>query len=83
MSDRLREIIQCHLVKAGKEGRARLCLEAEISLSTLSGYLGKRAHQSTPRPETAYRVALACGCTQEEALELSKECSSEAKENTA
>ncbi len=36
-----------------------------------------RKRESTPTPEQAYRLALACGCSREDALAIKQECSPE------
>lgn len=70
MSGRLLEVLRNYLVVHGNEG-----------LATLSGAVDR--HQVTverwiktgriPSPNYAYKLALACGCTPEDSLDMAKD----------
>jgi transcriptional regulator with XRE-family HTH domain len=70
----LRELVANAVTKNGKMGKEKLALKAGLSPSLVANVLNGHA----PLPKNAYQLALACGCTDEEALELSKGSSLEA-----
>lgn len=67
------------ITKMGDMGKEKLAVKAGVSPSTVRSV----ANGHVPLPKNAYRLALACGCTDEEALELAKECSSDRAKDTA
>lgn len=73
-------MIETYLIQAGKNGPSKLAIEAQCSLRIVYS-IKNDGH--IPRAELAYRLALACGCGDEEALALAKECSSETARETA
>ncbi len=78
MDSRLGNIVQQFLVREGAGGKAQLCLAVKKSEQTLVRWI----KSGVPTQHDAYRIALACGCSDEEALSISQEeCpSEEAKE---
>lgn len=79
MSERLIERIEKHLISGGKNARVKLCADAEISLSTLDNVLGNRTNSQSHSANTLFRLAKACGCDEQEALELAKCAPAKAK----
>lgn len=75
-SGRLKAVIDKHLLVGGKGAREALCVKAGISYSTLSHLLAPGSRY-TPRPKMIVRIALACGCTEEEAVALAGKASSQ------
>lgn len=74
MSSRLRKTIETLLVKKGPAAKVGLCEAIERSEQTLNRWL----RDGVPTAHEAYKLALACGCTDEEALALAaEECPSE------
>lgn len=76
MSERLKDMIETYLIHAGTNGAWKLSTAANVSMRTV--YLVKN-NRHVPKPDVAYKLAKACGATEEEALALAKGCSSEAK----
>lgn len=72
-------MIQKYLIKAGRNGMAQLSIDSGLSISTLR----KTLSGHIPLGDNTYRLALACGCTEEEALNLAKECPSKTARETA
>jgi hypothetical protein len=72
MGRRLKEVIERYLVKNGSEGKTQLSLTLHKAPRTIDRWL----KDGITSAHNAYKLALACGCSEEEALELSKECSS-------
>lgn len=70
---RLAELINTVILKEGSAGKARLALVAEREQRMVERY---KKGQSIPQPDKAYKLALACGSTEEVALEIAKECAS-------
>jgi transcriptional regulator with XRE-family HTH domain len=83
MSERLRKKIQEYLIRTDGNAKMKLCAAADISQSTLDNALGKRKKSKPPTADTVYRLALACGCSEEEALALASECTSMRVRETA
>lgn len=74
MSSRLRNLIQTQLVKKGPALKVELCQAIDRSEQTLNRWL----KDGVPNAHEAYKLALACGCSEEEALKIAKEeCPSE------
>lgn len=58
-----------HIAVNGMAGKADLCKAANRGMRSVETWLAGK-----PVPETLrYKLALACGCTHEEALELAQE----------
>lgn len=76
MSNRLRELINKHIVVNGNRGKAQLALAANRSEQMIDRY---RKGTSSPGQDVGYQLALACGCSKEDALKLAGEGSSEVK----
>lgn len=78
MSKRLKGMIDAVLVKEGRTaGKARLAAAVGKHPLTVTRWIktGK-----IPEPNDRYKVALACGCSEEDSLAIAKETSSEATE---
>lgn len=73
---KLRDKVETFLVKTGKSAKEILAIKAGVSPSTIA----KIKNGRVPLPSNAYRLAVACGCGEEEALEIARECSSLAKD---
>ena len=67
---RLVKKIADYVTVNGNKGRSQLAIAAERSEQMIDRYI---KGQSTPSAQTRYRLALACGCTHEEALGLAQE----------
>ena len=80
MTQRLANKMTEVILKEGVGGRARLSLAAEKSDQMIDRY---RKGLSKPPAKVAYKLALACGFTEEEALDEAKELSSDAARETA
>lgn len=76
MSRRLAELMNEVVLKGGARGKSTLALAAGKSEKMIDRY---RKQLSTPPTDVARALALACGCSEEDALALARECSSEAK----
>jgi transcriptional regulator with XRE-family HTH domain len=64
----LKDRVEEALIKAGKNGKTRLAAEAGLSTETIR----RVVEGHSPTPKTAYALAKACGCTDEEAFSLAK-----------
>lgn len=80
MSDRLVDVIEKYLLKAGKNGKAKLAVAAGISTWTVSKILRGRY---VPKPANVFQIAVACGLTPSEAEALASEASEMAARETA
>lgn len=69
MSKRLQKVLTDYLIKTGNRGKAQLCKAVKKSPVTVDRWL----RDGLPTAHDAYLVALACGCTQGEALALAKD----------
>lgn len=69
MSERLQQVLKDFIIKNGSKGKAELCAAVSKSPVTVDRWL----RDGLPTAHDAYLVALACGCTQEEALDLAKD----------
>lgn len=78
-------MVEGYLANAGTNGRVKLAAKADVSLSTVDNVLGKRASARPMflKPRTTYKLALACGCTEEEAMAIVTGLSSEAAKESA
>lgn len=70
---RLIQLMNDMVVREGSQGRMRMALAIDRGERMVRRYLNG---ESIPSQKTAYRLALACGCTDEEALAVARECSS-------
>ena len=74
MSERLRSIVDDYLTKHGVAGKAHLCIAIDRSEVTLWRW----RNEGVPSTREAFKLAVACGLNEEEALKLAKEeCPSE------
>lgn len=62
-------MVEKHLVKTGPVGRAQVCVDIGKSDRTLGRWL----EQGIPTAHHAYKLALACGCSEKEALRMARE----------
>ena len=69
MNERLRQKIDRVLIEQGAEGKARLSKAVKRSERTFERWL----RQGIPTQHDAYKLALACGCTRNQALALACE----------
>jgi transcriptional regulator with XRE-family HTH domain len=69
--------MQRYLIVRGPTAKAVLSQQAEKSPRMIERYMSGAA---SPSQHTAYKLALACGLNEEDALALARECSSEAKD---
>lgn len=74
MSRSLAQQIDDFLVKNGPAGKAELCRSVAKSERTLDRWI----KEGVPTSHDAYKLAKAIKCTDEEALKLAKQCTSEA-----
>ena len=79
MSKRLLGLIQQFLMKE-EQGAAKLALAVKKHQGTIQRWINAGR---VPNSRDRYRLALACGCSHEEALQLADEGSSEAARETA
>lgn len=77
MSERLKTIINDALIKEGVHVLSQRSALSENTIRLIA------AGGRTPRRRNVYRLALACGCDETEALELAREGASVAKRRTA
>lgn len=70
MSDRLRNVMTEYLIKQGDKGKAYLARRMDKSLKTIDRW----AKDGVSDPRKSYKLALACGCSEDEALEIAKQC---------
>ena len=71
MSDRLVEMINSVILKEGKKGKLRLAMTIDRGEQMIDRYIAKEA---SPSQNNAYKLALACGCSEREALKIADEC---------
>lgn len=76
MSERLLELVDGFIIRAGRNGVESLAMKAGVSASMIREV--REGH--VPLPQNIYRLALACGCSDEEALAMAKRPSKKAKE---
>lgn len=79
MSKRLRDALARVRVKKGRPGLRELARSLDVTLKTIERWEEK----GVPDEHKAYQLALACGCSEEEALAIGMECSSVKVEETA
>lgn len=74
MNKRVLELVELQLAKAGPKGRvkafAALASKLNIGTTTLHRWMATGFQDATQ----SYKTALACGCSEAEALEIFKEC---------
>lgn len=73
MSQKLIRLIEGYVARNGKNARTLLSAKAQISPTTL----GKILNGHLPLMDVTYRIAIACGCGDEDALKLARESSYE------
>lgn len=66
---RLQALAEEYLEKHGRAGKAQLCIAIEKSENTLNRWL----RDGVPTAQDAYKLALACGLKENEALRLARE----------
>jgi hypothetical protein len=70
MSKRLVELMKGLIAKEGSAGRARLSLAAERRERMIERYM---SGASAPSQSIAYKLALACGCTEDDSTAIAAE----------
>lgn len=70
MTARLSKIVSVKLDELGEQAKEKLALAAGVSASTIENARTGKADVSA---ESVYTIALACGSTDEEAMQLVKE----------
>lgn len=80
MSQRLWELLDTFLTKNGPTGRRKLALAADRGEQMIERY---RKRQAVPPSDVAFKIALACGLGEDEALAIARECPSEDVKETA
>lgn len=80
MSNRLKDLIDTYLVKHGNNGFVLLGQVLDRDAKTIRRWKDGGA---VPNAHLAYKLALACGCTEEDALSVAKEAFSGVTEKTA
>lgn len=73
ISERMIRVVNDALIKKGMEVLAK---ESALSPGAIHNIASGR---HVPRRRNAYRLALACGCSEDEALRLAYECTPESK----
>jgi len=79
MSERLMGLIQGYLVK-NDAGMARLAVAVGMHQGTVQRWIKEGR---IPNSHSRYLVALACGCSEQDAASLAGDCSSELAKETA
>lgn len=59
------------VIKEADAAKSRMCISTGKSLRTIQRYLDGA---SNPGQSTCFKLALACGCSEEEALDIASEC---------
>lgn len=72
MSKRLQQIVESNILMNWNGSREAFCAKAGVSYSTLAHALSQNGRYK-PSRKTLVRIALACDCTEEEALKLADE----------
>lgn len=67
---RLRKRLNDYVTVNGMAGKADLCKATNRSMRSVEYWL---TGQKVPSAQIRYQLALACGCTHEEALEMAQE----------
>lgn len=80
MSERLKGMLKDRLLQLGENSEAKLSVAAGVSQSLIRTVL-KAGH--LPLPANARKLALACGASEADALEIAKECDRERAKETA
>lgn len=76
----LQRLVSKTIMRLGKNGKEKLALSADLSVSTIVNILN---NSHIPLPQTAYALAKACECDDDEALKISEECASLRAKETA
>lgn len=69
MTTGIRTLIQNYIVRLGRVGKAQLCEAVGKSERTLDRWM----ESGIPNAHDAFKLALACGCEEQEALRLARE----------
>lgn len=69
MTTGIRTLLQDFIVKHGKPGKAQLCKAVKKSEITFDRWM----KNGIPDAHDAFKLALACGCEEQEALRLARE----------
>jgi transcriptional regulator with XRE-family HTH domain len=77
--ERLQRAVSEKLASLGAQAKEKLALEAGVSVSTIRNVEAGQA----PRRGTAYKLAVACGLAEKEALKIATRCASERARETA
>lgn len=77
MSERLIKKVNDALIKKGMDALEKASGLAETTIREIA------LQRRVPRRSSAYKLALACGCGEEEALSIAYECASERARETA
>lgn len=78
--ERLIRLMNAKIEAERSPGKSKLALAIGRSDRMVDRF---RKRESTPTPDQAYKLALACGCSAEEALAIKLECSSDRPRRTA
>lgn len=70
MSDRLKQLVSAELDRLGEHAKEKLALAASVSSSTVEN---ARTGRKLVSSDYVYRLALACGATDDEATSLMKQ----------
>lgn len=69
MTIRIKDLLNRYIEEHGRTGKAQLCIAVRKSENTLNRWL----RTGVPNPQDAYKLALACGYNEKEALRLARE----------
>jgi hypothetical protein len=70
MNERLYKLMIAHVAKGGARARKELQAKTGISHASLSGWISRRRKISS---DNAFQLAMALGCTEDEAQEIAQE----------
>lgn len=76
MSHEIRQLVNDVLAREGESGKARLSMAVQRGVRMIERYA---AGTSNPSQSISYKLALACGRSDREALRIAQEGSQEAK----
>lgn len=76
MNERLKELVERYMIRAGGNAAAKLSIAAKCSQRLIYDV---KNNGHIPKPDTAYRLAKVCGLNEQEALDLARQCSPGAK----
>lgn len=80
MNERLKNLIETYMIRAGKNAALKLAGEAGCGVRMI--YAIKNEGR-VPKPAVTYRIVKACGVTEDEALRMSQESASTPARDTA